>query len=362
MTGLERDRHPARFAVVTSVVSGLCVALVIAGVKAGLVTGGTVPAWSLVGVTGVAITLSGLAWIRPWRRRPGRAFLLISAFSQKHWVAELIQNTHRALDRRGIDVVLKIPDRDYVAACQVHHLRRIQAQRADYAGGFIVPVEVDRIRNDLVYFCREVRQPIVFMDVVPFSDEGAYPDNTAFVGYDAAEIGEVAADWVITYLGAAADPNPTVLVIGSREQSGRQRRFVELLNVRAPGVRVIVDDEGEFERIRASVVARRHVEQLRIAGQKLSVIFCTNDEMALGATDVLLSNGEALAGKVAVVGVDGTPEARALIDTGHSPLRATVVQDSYRIAEIATNLMEKMLSGERVTRRNHLRPEVYTGD
>lgn len=117
-----------------------------------------------------------------------------------------------------------------------------------------------------------------------------------------------------------------------------------------------------FARIRASVVARRYLEQFRIAGQTLRVIFCTNDEIALGATDVLLADGSATASKVAVVGVDGTPEARALIDTGHSPLRATVVQDSYRIAEIATNLLEKMLNGENFAKRNHLRPELYTGD
>jgi ribose transport system substrate-binding protein len=151
-------------------------------------------------------------------------------------------------------------------------------------------------------------------------------------------------------------------VIGSREQSARQRRFVELLNVRVPGARITVDDDGDFARIRASIVARRYLEQFRIAGQTLSVIFCTNDEMALGATDILLADGSLTASKVVVVGVDGTPEARALIDTGHSPLCATVAQDSYRISEIATNLLEKMLNGEKVARRNHLRPELYTGD
>jgi ribose transport system substrate-binding protein len=183
MTALDRDRHPAGFAVVTSVISGLCVALMIAAVKAGFVIGGTVPAWSLVAVCGVALILCGLVWIRPWRRTARRSFLLIPAFSQKHWVAELIQNTHRALDRHGVDVVLKIPDRDYVADCQVHHMRRIVTRRSDYTGGFIVPVELDRIRSDLLRFCREIRQPVVLMDVEPFNDEEAYPDNTAFVGY-----------------------------------------------------------------------------------------------------------------------------------------------------------------------------------
>jgi ribose transport system substrate-binding protein len=80
--------------------------------------------------------------------------------------------------------------------------------------------------------------------------------------------------------------------------------------------------------------------------------------LALGAIDALLADGTTT---VTVVGVDGTPEARALIDTGQSPLRATVVQDSYRVSEIAVDLLEKMLRGEQVPVRTLLAGELYLG-
>ncbi|HEV7647095.1 MAG TPA: substrate-binding domain-containing protein [Actinophytocola sp.] len=105
----------------------------------------------------------------------------------------------------------------------------------------------------------------------------------------------------------------------------------------------------------------RQLRDLGNAGRKLAVVFCTNDEMALGAVDALLADGSELANSVAVVGVDGTPEARALIDTGRSPLRATIVQDPYRISEIAVDLFERMVKGERVRVRTRLPVEVYEG-
>ena len=40
-------------------------------------------------------------------------FLVISAFDQKHYLAELIRNVHSILDQRGYSLELKIPHRDY---------------------------------------------------------------------------------------------------------------------------------------------------------------------------------------------------------------------------------------------------------
>ncbi len=66
----------------------------------------------------------------------------------------------------------------------------------------------------------------------------------------------------------------------------------------------------------------------------IDVIFCTNDEMALGAADALLF-GDTATPETIIVGVDGTPQARALIGPGIEPLRATVVQNAYKVAETA---------------------------
>ena len=85
-------------------------------------------------------------------------------------------------------------------------------------------------------------------------------------------------------------------------------------------------------------------------------VFCTNDEMALGAVDALRATDSP--GTV-VIGVDGIAEARTLIDSGTSPLRATVVQDCDRLAESAVNALERMHHRRGTPARDILTAEVY---
>jgi ribose transport system substrate-binding protein len=59
-----------------------------------------------------------------------------------------------------------------------------------------------------------------------------------------------------------------------------------------------------------------------------------------------------------VIGVDGTPQARALIDAGPSPLRTTVVQDAAKIAEITAELLEKMIRNDKIPARASLTGDV----
>lgn len=355
---LDRDEHPMRFAVTTSVISSLAATIILGLV--GSVTrinllAARVPVWSLL----ISVVVTCLAFmILLGRRRAGRrVFLMVHAFSETHYISELTHNTHRALDRGGTEMVLKIPDKDFSETGQARHLRGVLSQRDQYIGGLIMPVEFERNRSELRNFCAGFAKPVVMMDIELFNDEHDYPPHTSFVGYDAALIGECAADWAVTQLSTMGESEPVVLVIGGRGQRRRHQRFVEVVNEKVPKARVILDDDGEFARMRARRVAGRHLRELRGKGVKPAIIFCTNDEMALGAVDALLADGTT----AMVIGVDGTPEARALINTGQSPLRATVVQDSYRVSEIAVDLLEKMLKGERVPVRTLLTGELYEG-
>jgi hypothetical protein len=51
-------------------------------------------------------------------------------------------------------------------------------------------------------------------------------------------------------------------------------------------------------------------------------------------------------GPPVVIGIDGTAEARALIDSGQSPLRATVVQDMHRMANHVVDVLLKLRQGQ----------------
>jgi hypothetical protein len=60
-----------------------------------------------------------------------------------------------------------------------------------------------------------------------------------------------------------------------------------------------------------------------------------------------------------VIGVDGVLEATALIDTADSPLRATIVQDTDRLAGVAIDILEKMHRGRNIPKRTILHAKIH---
>lgn len=353
MVRLDRERTPVLFTVATSVTSGLIVAAVS---RAFQVTTTTTLVWFAAVAVGVAVvSLGAVVAARRIRNSAKRAFLMTSAFTQKYYLAALVQRIHSTFDRDGVDLVLKVPDRDYDASAQSHNLDRLLDRKRDFLGGIIVAAEVERLRDDLTTFCRKSRLPVVFTDLEPFGDEADYPDNSAFVGYDAGDLGELAGRWLAARLRGRK--RPRVLVIASRDHHARQDRCAAVLRRELTDVVVTVDDSCGFSRSRAHDAVRAHVRRLD-SRQCLDAIFCTNDEMALGAVDALATPSPVTQDTV-VIGIDGVQETRTLIDAGTTPLRATVVQDSHRLAVAVVDILTKMHHGRTVPKRTILTAEVH---
>ncbi|HEX5407814.1 MAG TPA: substrate-binding domain-containing protein [Pseudonocardiaceae bacterium] len=356
MFRLNQARRPVLFAVTTSVMSGLVLAGITQALRTGLSAGATV-IWFAVAAGGVALLcLAVIGTISLVRKPPSRAFLVTSAFSQKYYVASFVQRVQSALDQDGVDLVIKVPDRDYDAGAQAHHLRRILSRKQDFLGGIIFAGEIHRLHDDLSMFCRESHLPVVFTDVEPFDTESEYPANSAYIGYDTGELGALAGKWLVAHLRGRTRPH--VLIIASREHSDRQRRCAQAIHDALPTAVVTVDDGCGFVRSRAYDAVCAHVRQLA-ATEHLDAVFCTNDEMALGVVDALALPSPATTDTV-VIGVDGVLEARALIETGRSRLRATVVQDSHRLAVSVVDLLAKMHRGQPVPKRTILNAELFS--
>lgn len=293
------------------------------------------------------------------RARGKRVFLVTSACRQKYWLAGLMHNLQSVLDRNGLDMVLKTPDRDYDTAAQAHHLRRLVQSRRGYAGGFVVASDARRMRTELVEFCAEVRVPIVFVDVDPFDDAAPYPSNAAFVGYRSADLGTMAGHWLADHFARHRIRSPRVLIVAGQGLPERQGCCADVLRARVSGVSILVDDSCAFQRTRAQKAVQTHVLELETRKGRLDAVFCTNDEMALGAVDALHAADSPRTKHTVVVGIDGIPEAVALIDSGISPLRATVVQDSHLLAESAIHVLTRLRRGQTVAPRTVLRPELH---
>ncbi|SER43789.1 ribose transport system substrate-binding protein [Lentzea xinjiangensis] len=359
MALLDRDRTPVRFTVVTSVVSGLIVAGSIALARSGLLTS-SVPLWSLP--VAIALTATSLVLLRKMVSRPAQArqvFVVVPAFEQKYWLAGLVRRLHGRIDRDGVDMVLKLPACDYDASAQAHLLGRVQDRHAAYMGGIVVATAVDQQRATLTEFCASSGLPVVFTDAEPFEHEHEYPDNAVYVGYRSAQLGELAGTWLTQHLRQRGMTRPHVLIIASREHTARQEQCRKVLRNAIPDVSITELSDCDFRRSRAYDAVRAHIRRLGSREIRLDAVFCTNDEMALGAVDAIGSTPSAATQDTVVIGIDGIAEARALIDKGKSPLRATVVQDANRLAERTVLALEALHKDKKVQKRTYLEGQLH---
>jgi len=344
--------HERALTVATSVVSGLIVAGVVKAVNNG-VADGIVLLWFALATFGAGMVAWVTGILLRRRKRSTRVFLMTSAFSQKYYLADLVQRVHMALDRHDIDLVLKVPEIDYDASAQAHNLNRIEARHREYLGGIIIAAETKRLSADLAAFCRNTKLPVVFTDLEP--SERDYPENAVYVGYDIGAQGQLAGQWLLRQLQGVGRPN--VLIVAGDEHRARQDRCRELLATTRDGVTVTVDDTCAFDRSRAHRAVRTYLRDLD-RGQHLDAVFCTDDEMALGVVDALTPPTAATRTTV-VIGIDGVAEAKALIDSGKSPLRATVVQDTQRLAGSVVDVLLRLRQGRAVDKRTSLTAEIY---
>lgn len=321
-----------------------------------------VPVWTLVLACTVGLSLAAFLVLGGGNSRQHQVLILVPAFAQKHWLAGLLKNMVLVLERQGYDAVVKFPIHDYSGHQQLFQLESAKRRINNYAGVLIIPAEPRMISSELKSFCAHAGRPVIFVDVKPFTSAADYPPGSAFVGTDQAGIGLNAASWSASYLNQRQKrTRPSVLVICGVAQAERQRRFVSVLQDKIPNAKVEVNEQGGFSRENARDIVSRHIRAASTRGQELDLIFCANDEMALGALDALY--GEEASGRkcndLAIVGVDGTSEAMAIIKSGGTPFRATVVQDSRIMAEAAVGMLVKALGGEAIETELILQSYVY---
>lgn len=90
----------------------------------------------------------------------------------------------------------------------------------------------------------------------------------------------------------------------------------------------------------------------------VDAIMALNDPSALGALEALESRG--LLGETLVYGVDGTPEAKALIQDG--VMTATAAQSVYQLGDLVGEAAYRILNGEPVETEVVIPVELITAD
>ena len=158
-----------------------------------------------------------------------------------------------------------------------------------------------------------------------------------FVGPNSYEEGEIAGDWAVKNVksGKAAI---IMGLAGTDVVKNRTNGFVDAL--KDSDIEVVDQQNADWDRDTAKDVCATFLKTY----DDLSVIFCNNDVMALGAVEAIKESDRKLNKDIYVIGADGTDEAYTSIKNGE--LAATVSMFPYYEGMMATEVTTRVMLGQ----------------
>ena len=216
--------------------------------------------------------------------------------------------------------------------------------------------------------CAKAGIPVVYINREPEAErEQAWVDEgikATYVGADARQSGtfqgeEIAelenkgdadGDGVVRYIMVQGDPENV-------DAQYRTEFSVKALTDAGMEVEELLKQRGDWDQARAQQIAQDALNQY---GDKIEVIFCNNDAMALGALQAIEAAGRKVNEDIYLVGVDALTEAVQNVIDGKQT--GTVFNNHFAQAQAASDIAVKFLSGEKVDAVNMVNYEKVTQD
>ena len=221
---------------------------------------------------------------------------------------------------------------------------------------------------DVTNICNEAGIPVVYINREPdASEEERWESeglNATYVGCDArqsgtyqgeeiletANKGDINGDGKVSYIMIQGDPENV-------DAQYRTEFSVKALTDAGMEVEELLKQRGDWDQARAQQIAQDALNQY---GDKIEVIFCNNDAMALGALQAIEAAGRKVNEDIYLVGVDALTEAVQNVIDGKQT--GTVFNNHFAQAQAASDIAVKFLSGEKVDAVNMVNYEKVTQD
>ena len=190
--------------------------------------------------------------------------------------------------------------------------------------------------------------PTVLINREPTAEQMAVYDKLVYVGCDAAQSGtfqgeliletpnggDINGDGKISYIMVQGDPENidaqlrTEYSVKALTDAGKE---VEQLNL----------TRGDWMRERGQEIVANDLAQF---GNQVEVVFCNNDDMAIGALQSIQAAGRKVNEDIYLVGVDALDAALNEVSNGN--MTGTVLNDAVGQATAAVGQMEALLGGK----------------
>ena len=202
--------------------------------------------------------------------------------------------------------------------------------------------------------CKDVGIPVVYINREPDTAEeerwASDSISATYVGADArqsgtyqgeeivetANKGDINGDGKVSYIMVQGDPENV-------DAQYRTEFSVKALTDAGLEVEELLLQRGDWDQAKGQQIVQDALTQF---GDKIEVVFCNNDAMALGALQAIDAAGRKVNEDIYLVGVDALTEA--VQDITEGKMTGTVFNDYMGQAKTAADMAVKFLNGETV--------------
>ena len=200
--------------------------------------------------------------------------------------------------------------------------------------------------------CKDAEIPCIFINREPSAEDmGTITTGMTYVGADARQSGRMQGE-IIAELPNKGDINGDgilqyVMVVGDPENVDAKYRtqysIEQYLQASHNEVEKIDEQRGDWDQSKGQEIVANALTQY---GEKIEVVFCNNDAMALGASQAISAAGRTVGKDIYLVGVDALSEAVDLVS--EDKMTGTVLNDHVTQAKKAVDAAVKAVNGEKL--------------
>ncbi len=189
--------------------------------------------------------------------------------------------------------------------------------------------------------------PTVLINREPTAEQMSAYDKLVYVGCDASQSGtmqgelildtenkgDINGDGKVSYIMIQGDPE-------NIDAQLRTEYSVKALTDAGMEVEELDLQRGDWDRNKGQEIAQNDLAKF---GNDIEVVFCNNDDMAIGALQAITAAGRKVNEDIYLVGVDALDAA--LNEVANGNMTGTVLNDAQGQAEGAVKAMEDLLGG-----------------
>lgn len=202
--------------------------------------------------------------------------------------------------------------------------------------------------DQIISLVKDAGIPTVLINREPTADQMAAYDKLVYVGCDARQSGtmqgelildtpnqgDINGDGTISYIMVQGDPENV-------DAQYRTEFSVKALTDAGKKVEQLDLQRGDWDRNKGQEIVQNALAKF---GDKIEVVFCNNDDMAIGALQSIQAAGRTVNKDIYLVGVDALEAALNEVEAGN--MTGTVLNDAEGQAKGAVAAMEELLGGK----------------